>query len=461
MNFLHITFDENTAFDHAGVQGQQQQQQQTNQFLRHDLATVREKGFAKQMWVLPLDLPTHVISGENRADEIVVAQRGISVVPSFADADLLSSDAGDETLRAQCDGKILYVDAPVSSVVSVSPNFVAAARRLGTVALATSAHRMSITDDATADSNSAQMKLSLPVVLRCNAAAFRNSATTSSSSSQAVVVVMPMNYGFVSRSILPTCVVSLKRNAPLRIIKDCTQKIQATSSFLKGADYTAQPPLFCPAAAFLSGRGGGACIVTCDIGTHCDSPAHFIADGRTISDLTALEMMAPCCVIDITEKTNAALAAGATGDGGKSNNKKHHNVTLTVSDIEEYEKKLCRAIPTGAVVAMRSGWAKRFQNCNEYRNESADVGCMNFPAFSLEAAEYLIARGIAGLAVDTLSVDVGDSTHYPVHVAILSASRYALENCDFDSLPPFCHLVAAPLAVRNAPEAPTRVLAVE
>ena len=76
------------------------------------------------------------------------------------------------------------------------------------------------------------------------------------------------------------------------------------------------------------------------------------------------------------------------------------------------------------------------------------------------AAALLLERGIAGLAVDTLSVDVGSSSSFEVHYQVLGASKYNVENCIFDeAMPPICSCVVAPLSVKDAPECPARMVA--
>ena len=63
---------------------------------------------------------------------------------------------------------------------------------------------------------------------------------------------------------------------------------------------------------------------------------------------------------------------------------------------------------------------------------------MHFPGFSPEAAGWLMQeRKVAGLAVDTLSLDNGPSKDFKVHHDWLPSGRWGLENvADLDKVPP-------------------------
>jgi kynurenine formamidase len=145
-------------------------------------------------------------------------------------------------------------------------------------------------------------------------------------------------------------------------------------------------------------------------GTHMDIPAHFIADGETVDNYAIGLFLSPAVVIDISAKT-------ADND----------DATVDVADIEAWEAENGE-IPAGAMVCMYSGWESRWDDADSFRNPDAD-GVMHFPGFSGEAAEFLVSeRDIHGIAVDTLSLDIGASTTFDVHYTILGAGKYGLEN---------------------------------
>jgi kynurenine formamidase len=145
-------------------------------------------------------------------------------------------------------------------------------------------------------------------------------------------------------------------------------------------------------------------------GTHVDIPAHFIADGETVDNYPPARLLTRAVVIDITAKAE-------TDD----------DAMVTVDDLDAWERANGQ-IPEGALVCMYSGWESRWNDVNAFRNPDAS-GTMHFPGFSPEAAEFLVSeRSITGIAVDTLSLDIGASTTFDVHYTILGAGKYGIEN---------------------------------
>jgi len=84
---------------------------------------------------------------------------------------------------------------------------------------------------------------------------------------------------------------------------------------------------------------------------------------------------------------------------------------------------------------------------------------MHFPAFSSSAAAFLLKRGVAGIAIDTLSPDCLDQT-FPVHEMILGAGKYIIENvADCAGLPERgAYVIALPLRAHDATESPIRLV---
>lgn len=144
-------------------------------------------------------------------------------------------------------------------------------------------------------------------------------------------------------------------------------------------------------------------------GTHVDIPAHFIAGGETVDNYAADLLVSPAVVIDISAK--AAENADAA---------------LEVADLEAWESTNGE-IPAGAVVFLYSGWDARWSDPEAFRNADAD-GVQHYPGFSAEAATFLVEqRDIRGIGVDTLSLDIGASTTFDVHLIILGAGKYGIE----------------------------------
>ncbi len=144
-------------------------------------------------------------------------------------------------------------------------------------------------------------------------------------------------------------------------------------------------------------------------GTHMDIPAHFIADGETVDNYPVGNFVSTAVVIDISAK--------AADDP---------NAMLDVSDIEAWEAANGQ-IPAGALVCMYSGWDAKWSDVAAFRGDPGD-GSLNFPGFGPDAATFLTTeRDIHGIAVDTLSLDPGNSSTFDVHVTMLAAGKYGVE----------------------------------
>jgi kynurenine formamidase len=145
-------------------------------------------------------------------------------------------------------------------------------------------------------------------------------------------------------------------------------------------------------------------------GTHMDAPGHFVVGGRLAPEITLDELLVPAVVIDISGR--------AAHDP---------DAAVEVRDLVRFEKRHGR-ITKHAVVFMNSGWGARVNDPVAYKNADPD-GTYHFPGFGVDAVEWLLdRRDITAIGVDTLSLDVGESTTFDVHVTLLGADKYGLEN---------------------------------
>lgn len=155
-------------------------------------------------------------------------------------------------------------------------------------------------------------------------------------------------------------------------------------------------------------------------GTHMDAPGHFIAQGRLTPQIPTKQLtFVPLAVVDISEKAA-----------------RNPDAVVTVRDLNRFERRHGR-IPNRAIVCMDSGWDKKVNDAEAFKNADAG-GTYHFPGFSNEAATWLLEnRRITGIGVDTLSLDPGISTTFDVHYTILGADKYGLENlANLDAIPP-------------------------
>jgi kynurenine formamidase len=154
-------------------------------------------------------------------------------------------------------------------------------------------------------------------------------------------------------------------------------------------------------------------------GTHMDVPGHFITGGRLAPEITPQELIVPIVVIDISKRAA-----------------RDPDAVVTLDDLVRFERRHGR-IPEGALVCMNSGWAAKVGDPLAYKGGPAFPD-YHFPGFSLDGAMWLAEqRNVTGLGVDTLSLDPGNSTTFPVHVDFLATDRYGLENLNnLDKIPP-------------------------
>jgi len=174
------------------------------------------------------------------------------------------------------------------------------------------------------------------------------------------------------------------------------------------------------------------------IGTHIDAPSHFIPGGANVDQLHLEECFVPACVFDLRSRMDPRLS-------------------VSPSDVEAYEKTY-GPIPQGALVIARTGWEQFWSDPEAYRNPDAS-GVIRFPTFSQQAAEMLLEKKIAGIGIDTLSPDGPEA--FPVHLAVLGAGKYILENLAYlDRLPPKgAFAICLPLKIKGATEAGVRAAA--
>ena len=178
-------------------------------------------------------------------------------------------------------------------------------------------------------------------------------------------------------------------------------------------------------------------------GTHIDAPVHFPPGKTTVDRIAPEKLFGPAVVIDIQKE------AAANAD-----------YQLTAARIAEWEKRN-GPIPEGAIVILRTGWSSRVSDPEKFRN-SDSKGTMHFPGYSLEAAGLLLQRKIHGLGTDTLSIDPGNSTDYPVHHRVLGADTWQLENlANVNELPEKgAFIVVAPIKLVGGSGGPARVFAI-
>lgn len=133
-------------------------------------------------------------------------------------------------------------------------------------------------------------------------------------------------------------------------------------------------------------------------GTHFDAPCHFIEGGKSVEHVPVETLVRPAVVIDISKRI------GSDADG-----------ELTLAEVQAFEAANGR-IPDGAAILLRTGWEDFNSDSHRYAGPEGDL---HFPGFGVEAAKFLVEeRKAVGLGTDTLGIDPGCASTFPVHSQI-------------------------------------------
>lgn len=179
------------------------------------------------------------------------------------------------------------------------------------------------------------------------------------------------------------------------------------------------------------------------LGTHIDAPIHFEPNQPTVDKIPLEDLVGPAVVIDVSKRTVA-----------------NPDYRLTVDDITDWESHH-GTIPQGTIVLLHTGWGKRWEDYERYKNQDKN-GVLHFPGFSRESALFLADnRKVKALGIDTMSVDYGPSQDFPTHHIFNSRGRWLLENlANLDKLPPTgATLLVAPIKIEGGSGGQARVWA--
>lgn len=177
-------------------------------------------------------------------------------------------------------------------------------------------------------------------------------------------------------------------------------------------------------------------------GTHVDAPSHFVEGARGIDALAPEELVVPVVVLDVSKKVQSDPDYAISGN-----------------DIVDWEDAF-GPIPVGGVVLAYTGWGSKFPNAAAYLNQD-DQGVMHFPGFGADAAALLVERDVAGIGIDTLSLDPGSSTEFSTHKQMLKAGKYMIENlANLERMPTTgAILIVGVIPIAEGTQAPARVMA--
>ncbi len=168
----------------------------------------------------------------------------------------------------------------------------------------------------------------------------------------------------------------------------------------------------------------GSVTMSMHTGTHTDAPYHIIDNAKTTSDLPLESFVGEALVVDLSMQL-----------------KDRHPCSIEVADLEE-------AVQSGAErLLLRTGTG------------AVDTFAEGAAYFSPASAEWIVARKITLVGLDTPSIDKADSKALPVHHIFINAGLCWLENLHLvDVAPGRYELIALPLKIEQMDAAPVRAI---
>lgn len=183
----------------------------------------------------------------------------------------------------------------------------------------------------------------------------------------------------------------------------------------------------------IEGRESRKFTMGTHTGTHVDAPRHFIPGGRTIDEISPDVFVGPATVVDFSFARS-----------------------LQEIQLDDFRGQL----GSGRIdrVIMRFDWSDHWGSLKFFKEQ---------PFISEEAAQWLVARGIRLLGMDTPQADSpengrGSERDSPVHKILLGAGVIKLEYMtnlrelratDFE-------LIALPLKLKDGDGAPVRCVGI-
>lgn len=190
-------------------------------------------------------------------------------------------------------------------------------------------------------------------------------------------------------------------------------------------------------------------------GTHIDAPWHFNETGATVDQLSLRELVAKVRVVSTFGNLDAERTA--------------ESLNGTVEAIIAHEAAH-GTIPAGCIVLFHTGWGRRYaEGAHAYLGWAGPSSAFEpaktdlfFPGIVPAAARLLVTRRVAGVGLDTASLDPGSCKTFDAHRILLGNGIFGIENLspELSRLPARgATLAALPLKLTGGSGAPARVVA--
>src|SRR5687768_15745153 len=137
----------------------------------------------------------------------------------------------------------------------------------------------------------------------------------------------------------------------------------------KDADGVTPAGFYYAANSFFTSEHGG---------THLDAPVHFAQGHPTVDKIPVDRLLGPAVVVDVTQQSQDDA-----------------DYQVTTADLERFEQEH-GAIPTDAIVLLRTGFSTRWPGAERYLGTRlrGDEGARNlhFPGLHPDAARWIVAN---------------------------------------------------------------------
>ncbi len=161
-------------------------------------------------------------------------------------------------------------------------------------------------------------------------------------------------------------------------------------------------------------------------GTHIDAPNHFVKGTSGVDKIASEKLVGECLVVDLT-------------------NIQHPEIT--VGDIKNVR------INRGGRILFKTG---------NFKFLKKTIFPDSYVSLSLEAAQWLVKKGVVLVGTDFLGIEKRKSPGHPVHTALLKAGIVIVEGLDLEKVPAGKYqIVCLPLRVVDADGSPARVILIK
>ena len=164
-------------------------------------------------------------------------------------------------------------------------------------------------------------------------------------------------------------------------------------------------------------------VMPTHVGTHIDTPAHYIARGKDLDEYPIEKWILPAQVVSIKDKK-----------------------VILPAELENLD--------------IKPGEALLFKTENSISAHSTGgVFWENFVYLSPEAADFCVEKKVGLVGIDYVSVDKYDNKAFPVHHKLLGNEILILEGINLKDVPPGKYtLFCLPLKIKGAEGAPARAV---